>query len=159
MPANIETVASPADRVFMLTRTLDAPRELVFRVWTKPEHLSQWLGPRDFTIPFCEADFRVGGAYRFCMRSPAREDHWAWGVYREIVEPERIVFTWNREDIDGRQRRDSLVTVTFAEDDGKTLLTLRHSDFGTKLDRDDHQVGWTQCMDRLAQYVEKMDRI
>jgi uncharacterized protein YndB with AHSA1/START domain len=153
MPADIDIADPVDDRILVLTRTLDAPRELVFRVWTRTEHLSQWLGPRDFTIPFCEADFRVGGEYRFCMRSPEGEDHWAWGVYREIDEPERIVFTWNRDDIDGRPRRDSLVTVTFADSGGKTLLMLRHSDFGTTWDRDEHETGWTQCMDRLAAYV------
>lgn len=157
MAADIE-IATPTDSVLVLSRTLDAPRVLVFKVWTNPEFLTRWWGPSDFTLPFCETDFRVGGAYRFCMRSPAGEDHWVWGVYREIVEPKLIVFTWDREDIDGRQRRNSLVTVTFAETEGKTLLTLRHSDFATKWDRDDHQGGWTQCLERLAEFVEKLDR-
>jgi uncharacterized protein YndB with AHSA1/START domain len=136
----------PADRVLVLTRTLAAPRKLVFQAWSQPEHLVRWFGPKGFTLPFCEVDFRPSGAYRFCMRSPDGVDHWVSGFYREIVEPERIVFTWERED----PRRESVVTLTFAERDGGTLLTLHHAEFTTIADRDSHRGGWTECLDRLA---------
>lgn len=142
--------------MLVLTRTLDAPRSLVFQAWTRPEHLARWWGPNNFTLPTCEVDFRVGGAYRFCMRAPDGSDHWVWGEYREIVAPERLVFTWHREDEEGL-RKDSanLVTVTFAEHAGRTLLTLQHTRFQTVTDRDDHQGGWTQCLDRIVALLAK----
>ena len=153
MAANAMSSTPPADRVLVLTRILDAPRSLVFSVWTRPEHLTRWWGPKDFTLPFCETDFRIGGAYRFCMRSPEGTDHWVWGTYREIVEPERITFTWHRDDAQGNLTNESVVTVTLAEHEDKTKLTLHQAVFWTTEDRDAHQGGWTQCLDRLAAYV------
>src|SRR5215218_284534 len=124
MVASNTTSAPPMDRVLVVERTFDAPRHLVFAAWTKPEHLVRWWGPSDFTLPTCEQDFRVGGAYRFCMRAPDGTDHWVWGEYREIVEPERLSFTWHREDADGKPFNESIVTVTLADHGGKTKLTL-----------------------------------
>ena len=146
----------PAERVLVLQRTLQAPRNLVFAAWTRPEHLVRWWGPNDFTLPFCEQDFRTGGSYRFCMRAPDGVDHWVWGVYREIIEPEKLVFTWGREDAQGKPKLETLVTVTLAEagQAGWTLLTLHHALFETTADRDDHQGGWTECLARLAAYAE-----
>jgi uncharacterized protein YndB with AHSA1/START domain len=137
-----------------ITRTLNVPRALAFEVWTSPEHLVRWWGPRDqagrdFTTPVCEVDFRPGGAYHICIRSPQGEDHWQRGVYREIVEPERIVFTfaWER---DGNVERDTLVEVTFEEaGPERTLLTFRQSGLESEESRDGHRIGWTQLVDRL----------
>ena len=112
------------------------------------------MGPHGFTLQVCSQDFRPGGAYRFCMRAPDGTDHWVWGVYREIVEPERLVFTWEREDEDGlRFQLSNRVTVTFAEQGEKTLLTLNHAKFQTTADRDDHVGGWTQSLERLTSYL------
>jgi uncharacterized protein YndB with AHSA1/START domain len=147
----------PEDRVLVVTRVLHAPRDLVFSVWTKPEHLVRWWGPSDFTLPCCETDFHVAGAYRFCMRSPGGEDHWVWGVYREIVPPERIVFTWDRVDLAGNPRSNSVVTVTFEDLGDKTKLTLHQAVFATTEDRDEHVGGWTECLARLAAYVEAIE--
>ncbi len=144
------------NRVLSLSRVFAAPRELVFRAWTEPRHLARWWGPHGFTLPVCAQDFRVGGAYRFCMRAPDGSDHWVWGVYREIVAPERLVFTWEREDEAGlRSKLSNLVTVTFAEQGAGTLLTLHHAEFQTVADRDDHHGGWTQCLVRLTDYVNR----
>ena len=88
--------SEPAENVLVLTRLIDAPRGLVFSVWTQPEHLTRWWGPNQFTLPHCEGDFREGGAYKFCMRAPDGSDHWVWGTYEEIVPPSRLVFTWHR---------------------------------------------------------------
>jgi len=147
----------PAEqRVLILTRLLEAPRELVFKVWTQPGHLARWWGPNNFTLPHCEMDFRPGGAYRFCMRAPDGSDHWVWGVYREIVEPERLVFTWEGQDEAGlRSGLNNLVTVTFTEQGKRTHLTLHHATFQTVADRDDHRGGWTECLDRLAELVTR----
>lgn len=151
-----------AERTLVIERFFDAPRELVFDAWTKPEHLTQWWGPNDFTLPFCELDFRVGGRYRFCMRSPEGEDHWVWGEYSEIEPPERLSFTWNREDANGNIWNSTVVRLTFVDEDGRTRFTLNQTLFDTTADRDDHNGGWTQCLERLNLYVSsqaaKLDR-
>jgi uncharacterized protein YndB with AHSA1/START domain len=85
-------------RELVIERVFDAPRDLVFEVWTQPKHLVNWWGPADFTLPFCETDFRVGGSYRFCMLSHDGIKYWVSGRYQEIVEPETILFYWVRED-------------------------------------------------------------
>lgn len=87
------------------------------------------------------------------MRGPDGTDFWVWGVYREIVEPERIVFTWEREASVGHPATGSVVTVTLEEHLGQTKLTLHHALFDTTEDRNSHQDGWTECLDRLAEYV------
>lgn len=144
----------PEDRVLVLTRDINAPRALVFRAWTEPEHLARWWGPTDFTLPCCEVDFRADGAYRFCMRSPEGEDHWVWGVYREVVPPERLVFTWDRVDLQGNPRSASVVTITLEEIGNRTRLTLHQAVFATTEDRDEHRGGWTECLARLADFIE-----
>lgn len=137
----------------ILTRDLDAPRDLVFEVWTHPKHLVNWWGPNDFSLPHCEVDFRVGGSYRFCMLSPDGEEHWVRGVYTEIVEPAKLVFTWIRETPDGIPLCDTVVDLSFDRTDAGTMLTLRHTGFESVAYRDEHIGGWSECLDRLANYV------
>jgi uncharacterized protein YndB with AHSA1/START domain len=147
--------AESQNRELVITRIFDAPREVVFAAWTRPEHVARWWGPNDFTLPFCEMDFREGGSYKYCMRSPAGEDHWVWGDYREIVEPERIVFTWKRKDLEGNPRSSSVATVTFEEHGAQTKFTLRQGIFEFADDCAEHVGGWTECMDRLGEYVRE----
>src|SRR5262249_49815119 len=125
-------------RELTVTRLIDAPRPLVFRTWTQPEHIARWWGPQGFTTISCEMDIRVGGAYRFGMSSPDGSERWKRGVYREIVEPQRLVFTFAWEEPDGTRGPELLTTVTFADEDGKTRLTLHQSGFATDDDRDGH---------------------
>jgi len=130
-------ISTTTDRELVITRVIDAPRRLVFKAWTQPEHIARWWGPQGFATIHCEMDVRVGGTYRFGMRSPQGTDHWKRGVYREIVEPERIVFTFAWEDADGNRGHQLLTTVTFAEQGTKTRLTLRQATFETSEGRDD----------------------
>jgi uncharacterized protein YndB with AHSA1/START domain len=153
MNTRIEPGIESPERVLVITRVFNAPPRLVFKAWTKPEHVIRWWGPKDFTLPFCEMDFRPGGEYRFCMRSPEGTDHWVWGIYREILEPERLAFTWTREDAVGRPINRTLVTLTFVEHEGKTQFTLHQAIFDTVEDRNDHRGGWSECLDRLGSYV------
>lgn len=154
MAARNSTAAKAAtDRALTITRVFDAPRSLVFKVWTDPNHLARWFGPLDWGTPSLQADIRPGGAYRIGIRSPKGEDHWMSGVYREIVAPERIVFTFAWEDAAGKPGHETLVTVSFAEQDGKTTLTFHQAIFETVSSRDDHQKGWSSVMDRLAAYL------
>jgi uncharacterized protein YndB with AHSA1/START domain len=155
MPAspNPKTAAEPAERVLVITRVFDAPPSQLFEVWSKPEHIARWWGPRGFSVPHHEIDVRPGGAYRLCMRSPEGSDHWLRGVYREIAPPKRLVFTYAWENEKGEPRHETLVTLTFEPQGGKTKLTLHQAVFETVTARDAHQGGWTSNFDRLAEYV------
>src|SRR5918995_7006135 len=104
--------AGTAERELVITRIFDAPLSLVFKAWTEREHLVRWSAPRGFTITHCEGAHHPGGAWRCCMRSPEGTDYWLGGVYREIVEPDRLVFTHAWEDEEGKPGHQTLVTVT-----------------------------------------------
>ena len=136
-----------------VTRIIDAPRELVFRLWTDPEHAARWWGPQGFTTISCEMDVRPGGAYRACMRSPEGTRHCRRGIYREITAPERLVFTFAWEDAGGNPGHETVVTVTFVEIGGKTELTLHQAVFETVTARNEHQRGWTSTIERFAEYL------
>jgi uncharacterized protein YndB with AHSA1/START domain len=136
-----------------LTRLIDAPRAVVFEVWTTPEHLAQWWGPAGFSLPQCELDFREGGAFRFHMRAPTGADHWLHGVFQEIVEPERLVFTFAWGSAERATGQRHVVTVTFEEVGGKTQLTLRQTGLESDTSRRDHADGWTEQLERLATYA------
>jgi uncharacterized protein YndB with AHSA1/START domain len=87
--------------VLVITRVFDAPRELVWKAWTQPQRFVRWWGPKGFTVPFCKIDLHPGGVMHFCMRSPEGRDFWNKGVFREVVEPERIVSTDSFSDEEG----------------------------------------------------------
>jgi len=141
-------LAAPPELV--LTRVIAAPRALVFRAWTDAAHAARWWGPQGFTTLSCAIDARPGGRFRVGMRSPAGTSHWKQGTYREVVAPERLVFTYAWEDAAGRPGHQMLVTITFAEQDGRTRLTLRQTGFESVEFRDAHQGGWTSCLARFA---------
>jgi uncharacterized protein YndB with AHSA1/START domain len=121
--ANSDTfkVTTPSEREIVLTRLFDAPRRLVFEAMTRPEHVKRWWGCLDdgYSVPVCEIDFRVGGAWRFVNRHPKGEAEF-YGVYREIVPPERVVFT---EIYQPFPDVESVVTSVLTEENGKTRLT------------------------------------
>jgi uncharacterized protein YndB with AHSA1/START domain len=153
MNARKATVESPELKM-TITHTLNAPRNLVFSAWTEPEHLEHWQNaPKGFTVPTHEVDFRVGGNYRICMRSPEGTDHWLQGVYREIKKPERLVFTHTWLDPQGKSGAESLVTITFADRGKQTELTLHQSGFQSVAERDDHLDGWNSSIDRFIEYL------
>lgn len=141
--------ATVGAQVLEIHRVLDAPRVLVFKTWTSAEHLARWWGPKDFSAPSLSMDFRPGGSYRHAIRSADGADYWMRGVYQEIVEPERIVFTFAWEDDASQPGAETLVTVTFEEHNGKTRLTFRQEPFATIEERDSHASGWGECLDRL----------
>jgi len=143
----------------LLTRVFDAPRKLVYEAWTKPEHLERWQGaPQGYTVTSHQVDLRPGGAFRICMRSPEGVDHWLQGVYREVVEPEKLVFTHGWLNAEGQPGPETLVTITFANHDGQTELTLLQTGFQSIASRDGHQGGWTSMLDRFKLYIVTISR-
>ena len=163
----MSTVLESAQREIILSRVLDAPRDLVWKAWTEPERLMRWWGPKEFTSPSCKLDFRVGGTYLFCMRSPEGQDYWSTGVYREIVPQERIVCTDSFADESGNVvpathyglgadfPLEMLVTVTFEEHDGGTKMTLRHSGLPAGEMIEMTSTGWNESFDKLAESLKQ----
>jgi uncharacterized protein YndB with AHSA1/START domain len=142
-----------AERELTVSRVIDARRPLVFKAWTEPEQIARWWGPKGFTTVEYQMDVRPGGLYWLVMRSPEGTDHRKRGMYREIVAPERIVFTFAWEDADGRLGPELLVTVTLDELGSKTRLTLHQGTFGSVEWRDSHVLGWTSCLERFGDYM------
>jgi len=156
------TAATPSsDRELVLTRLIDAPREAVFRAWTDPELLKQWFAPRPYTTPVAELDVRPGGASLVVMRSPGGREMPNRGVYLEVVENERLVFTdaytqaWEPS-----QKPFMTVVLTFEDEGGKTRYTARVRHW-TAADREAHEAigfheGWGRCADQLAALVAQL---
>ena len=145
----------------VVTRTFDAPREVVFAAWTDPGHFARWYAPREFTVTVRAMDVRPGGVLHFCHHWPGHEDVWAGGVYREVVPPERLVYTdYFADEAGNRVERpgfapETLVTVTFAERaGGGTEVTVRHA--GLTADRGELQ-GWTEILERLDDHLHAGD--
>lgn len=137
----------------LVTRLLDAPRELVFSVWTDAEQLRQWWGPKGFTNPVCEVSSRSGGAIRIHMRAPNGTIYPMIGTYQEVVAPERLVFKSSALDENGQPLFEVLHTVTFAAEGHKTRLTVQANVLTTTAAGVPHlkgaQEGWSQSLDRL----------
>ncbi len=138
-----------------MTRVFDAPRDLVFEAHSSCEHMSHWWGPRRYEIAKCDLDFRPGGTWRIVQRGRNGDEHGFRGEFREIVRPERIVWTFEWEGLPGHI---SVQTVRFEEQDGKTTLTAVAA-FDTVEDRDGMlqsgmEEGSAETYDRLDEYLE-----
>jgi uncharacterized protein YndB with AHSA1/START domain len=153
MAERANNTATTAERELVITRIFEAPRELVWAAWTDRERVMHWLGPKDFTTLEFEMDPRPGGAWHSSMRSPDGTVHSNRGVVREVVEPERLVFTFAWDDEDGKPGREMLITIALAERDGKTEMTFSQSVFESAEDRDGHRGGWSESFDKLADYL------
>ena len=150
MEAESHVGTSSTPHELTIERTFDAPRALVFKMWTQPEHVMRWWGPRTHSCPSCTMDVRVGGAIRLCMRSSEGNDLWVNGVFREVVEPERLVFSATNE-VD---KAETVITVTFADVAGKTHLTM-HQTFARADIGKGAKEGWNSSFDRLVEYLSE----
>lgn len=153
MAAKNNDALSTADREIVITRVIDAPRELVFKVWTDPKHVVQFWGPNGFTTTIDEMDVRPGGVWRFVMHGPDGADYKNKFVFVEIVKPERLVY----DHVSGPK---FMSTVTFDDQGGKTRVTMRML-FETVAERDTTVKvfgaieGGKQHLERLADYIAK----
>jgi uncharacterized protein YndB with AHSA1/START domain len=145
----------------LITRVFDAPREQVWKAWTDPDEIRKWWGPEHFTAPSIESDLQVGGKYLYCMRSPDGQDFWSTGTYREIVPMEKIVATDSFADEQGNVvpashygmsdfPLETVLTVTFEDENGKTKVTLRHIGIPAGEMGEQTEAGWNQSLDKLA---------
>ena len=137
------------------TRIFDAPRTLVWKAWTDPKMMAQWFGPRGFTSTVGELDVRVGGSLRIVMRGPDGNEYPMKGEFREVVPPERLVFTNIAIDKDGKHLLEGETTVVLSESDGKTTLTLQTHAIGLVPIAPQMlaglEAGWNQSIDKLAE--------
>jgi uncharacterized protein YndB with AHSA1/START domain len=157
---------------FETSRVFDAPRERMWKVWTDPEHLKKWWGPKGFTVAQLKNDLRPGGTMHYCLRTPDGTEMWGRFAYREIVKPERLVFINSFSDPKGGVTRhpghatwplEMVSTILFEEQPGgKTKVTVRWipADNSTELERktfdegrDSMKQGWGGTMDQLAGYL------
>jgi uncharacterized protein YndB with AHSA1/START domain len=142
-----------------LTKVFDAPRRLVFRLWTDPMHLAQWWGPRGFTNPRCEWEARPGSHIHIDMRGPDGRVYPMAGKFEQVIEPERIVFTSSALDEFGKPIFEILNTVTFTEKAGKTTLSLTARVVKSTSNAPQYlkgmEAGWSQSLDRLTVQVAK----
>ena len=157
--ASTLTVTMPSDREIVMTRVFDALRRLVFEAHSKPEHVAQWWGPRGTTLSVCEMDFRPGGAWRYVVRESNGKESPFKGVYREIVPPERIVWTFIY-DVEPHSVHETIETMIFTEQDGKTTITTT-SPYPSREVRDGvaasgMEEGARETYDRLAEHLESM---
>ena len=163
MTSNYESTDAQSDHEVIITRIFNAPRDLVFKVWTEPEHIAQWWGPKGFTTTISQMDFRAGGTWRYVMHGPDGTEYPASEVFREIVPPERIVTT-DEFDQDFEQvvntdlPSGAMVVTTLFEDLGnKTRLTIRilHSSAEDRRKHEEMGVvgGWNSSLDCLDDYL------
>jgi uncharacterized protein YndB with AHSA1/START domain len=150
------------DYVLHISRMFSAPRELVYKAFTDPAMLAEWMGPRGFQAQDIEHDFRVGGKWRLCLHRVAEEtgcdpgdktDLWQHGKFLEIDPPERIVYTFAWENRGEIPNYETTITVTFRELEGKTVMDFRQGIFNSVAERDGHMVGWDSAFDRFAEFL------
>ena len=160
MAGSPETAQAPAERVLVITRVFDAPRALVFKTLTQPEHLARWWGPKGFTLPACKVELRPGGVFDCTMRSPEGSEHCLHCVYREVTEPVRLVFTWAWLDDGGEPGHETLVTITLEEAGAtagaQTRFTMQQALFESVSARDSHNDGWSGGLDRLEDLLAQL---
>ena len=153
----------------VVTRVFDAPRELVWKAWTDPKYVMQWWGPKGFTAPFCEMDFRVGGKFLYCMRAPDGQEFWNGGEYHEIVLHEKIVFSMYFSDSKGNKVEPAqygieheaiqdVHDVILFEDlgNGQTKLTFIGNETMQNAIESGQLEGTKQILDKLAAVVEDL---
>ncbi|HET7234580.1 MAG TPA: SRPBCC domain-containing protein [Longimicrobium sp.] len=160
MPTENTLTAHPAidlqGQDLVLTRVFAAPRERVWQAWTSTEHFARWFGPHGTTLPFCTLDVRPGGVLHFRHQHANGDGVWVKGVYREVAAPERLVLDWGFSDADGNRvehpgfAKSTRVTLTLAEEEGGTRVTIRHQGLG--VDQGESQ-GWAETLERLAELL------
>lgn len=133
-----------------ITRLFTAPPDLVFQAFVEPSHLLQWMGPHARPVIESETDPRPGGKWR--ARLAGAGDLRQHGVYREVVPAARLVYSFTWED-EGEISPETLVTITFAAQDGGTLMTFRQAPFATASSLESHRGGWGETFDRLADHL------
>lgn len=161
-------MANSKEKDLEITRVFDAPRELVWKAWSEPEQLRIWSSPNNYTIPFYNADFRVGGKYHMCMRSADGQNFYSAGTYEEIIPMEKIVYSDSFADENGKiisaeiygmgdLPLESEINVSFEEENGKTKMVLEHHGIPQGETFEQMRIGWNECFDKLEKSLKVME--
>jgi len=167
-----ETKVDSPSRPFVITRVFNAPRDRVWKAWTERKQLMQWFGPKGFTMPAAKLDFRPGGSFHYCLCAPDGREMWGKFVYREIVEPERIVLVNSFSDENGGLTRhpfsaswplEMLSRTTLADEGSKTRVTVEWSPLNPTEDErktfdgahEGMKQGWSGTFEQLTDYLGK----
>jgi len=155
-----ETPLADQPEPLMIARTFAVPRKLVFRAWSSAEHVKQWFCPSGYSVPQAKVEFRVGGVFEVCMRSPQGQEHWTRGSFTEIVPETRLVIDMMVPGPDARTLFRATTIVNFADIAGATRMdvTQRYTLYdpqATPMVQGAPQ-GWAQTLDRLAQALVGM---
>ncbi len=154
----------------VVSRIINAPRSLVFKAWSDREHLMKWFAPATFTLPSCSVDFRVGGKFHYCMRTPDGSEVWGLGIYKEIMEPSLIVYSDSFADAGGNAVSpthygcsesypfETLISIIFEEYNGKTRIILRHAVKQGVKEREGIFQGWSEMLQRLDEHASSTER-
>ncbi|MFC5863856.1 SRPBCC domain-containing protein [Acidicapsa dinghuensis] len=166
-----QNTANETERM-VVTRVFDAPRELVWKAWTDPKYVMQWWGPKGFTCPVCKMDFRVGGKYLYCMKSPDGWEGWNAGEYHEIVPYEKIVSTMYFADSEGNRVEaaelgieheaidDSPDVITFEDlGNGQTKVTFTGNETMQNAIKSGQVEGMNQILDKAAAVIAELARV
>lgn len=150
-------MVAPLEPELVIERVFRAPRQLVWNAWVDPKQMIQWMGPRDYPSVHLEGEIKVGGKWRGCLRHVGDgQNLWQGGEYKEIVPPEKLVFTFYWEGDDGKPENVMLITLTFAEQGAnQTKMTMRQTGFRSIEQRDGHNGGWSSTFDRLEEFLAK----
>ena len=141
-----------SETVLRLRRTIRAPRARVYQAWADSGEIQNWWGPKGFSCSECEWNAAPGGSYRTCMTSPDGNTICLGGTFREVVPPEKLVFTWQWENTDGPTAgAETLVTVEFHDLGEKTEILLVHERFPDAEARDAHEKGWSSSLECLEE--------
>ena len=154
MPNERKSMAQTESFTLEIKRSINAPRERVFDAFTIPEQIVKWIGPAEREALSADVDLRIGGEYRFRINTDTHGDLEAYGVFREIKRPSRLVYTWRWND----SRVDcgeTLITVDFVDASGGTELRFRQERFPTIEDRDGHNDGWNRSFDKLERVFSR----
>ncbi len=164
-----KNIDSEKKQEFIITRIFDAPRELVFKAWTEPDHVTHWWGPQGFTAPYCKADIQRGGTFLYCMQSPEGKLYWNKGVYHEIIAPEKIISSMYFADKEGNiveptnygfgpefptEMRD---VVTFKNHEENKTEFKFHRNISILISK--HYLidqGWNESLDRFEEHLKKI---
>ena len=148
------------EKQIVVSRTFEAPLEVLWKAWTEPEHFMNWYGPKGFTAPTCEIDLRVGGRHFWSMQSPDGMQMYFTGSYKEVVPMERLVYSDASSDSEGNVKDEGEgmhgsmdVTVIFEHAEGKTTVTVSH--VGSGEGGEYASMGWEQAFDKLTAVLAK----
>ncbi len=153
------SVKDAVDRTVQVTRRFEAPRALVFKMFTDESHLARWFGPEGHNVASCKVEPRIGGRFYAELKGPDGTLHKVMGVFKEVQQDRRVAFTWTWLGHDGMPRSpdlDTLVTIDLADKGKETELTLTHTGFENDDQASKHNSGWRSCFICLDQYLAEV---